>query len=424
MLSVHTSPLEQPGTADAGGMNVYVVETARRLAQRGVAVEIFTRATDGSQAEMVQLAPGVLVHHIPAGPFEGLSKDDLPGQLCAFAAGMMRTAMARPERWYDLVHSHYWLSGQVGWLAADRWNVPLVHTMHTMARVKNAELAAGDRAEPMGREIGEAQVVQASSTLVANTEVEARQLIDLYAADHGRVHVVNPGVDLDVFSVGSQSEARRELDLGEDDVVLLFVGRLQPLKAPDVLVRAAAELLEMRPELRERLVVAILGGPSGSGLEHPESLLELANELGLSDNMRFQPPVSRAELASWYRSADLVAVPSHSESFGLVAVEALASGAPVVAARVGGLPIAVGDAGVLVDGHDPAEWAGAFADLLDDPQRLADLRTRAPKHAQKFGWDRSVDELLSVYRLACAERSKTPINGSASLSDIPTAVVP
>lgn len=424
MLSVHTSPLEQPGTGDAGGMNVYVVETARRLAQRGVEVEIFTRATDGAQDEVVELAPGVLVHHIPAGPYEGLAKDDLPGQLCAFAAGMMRTAMAQPEHWYDLVHSHYWLSGQVGWLAADRWNIPLVHTMHTMARVKNAELAEGDRAEPMGREIGEAQVVQAASTMVANTNLEASQLVDLYDADPRRVYVVHPGVDLEVFTPGDQRTAREHLGLNHDDVVLLFVGRIQPLKAPDVLVRAAAELLKRQPELRDRLVVAILGGPSGSGLEHPESLQELVAELGLSDNVRFQPPVSRPELARWYQSADLAIVPSHSESFGLVAIEALASGTPVIAARVGGLPIAVGDAGVLVDGHNPQDWARVIGETLADTDKMAALAARAPEHAAEFGWDRSVDDLLAVYRLACAERAGAPINGSASLTDIPTAVVP
>ena len=173
MVSVHTSPLAQPGTGDAGGMNVYVIETARRLARRGVAVDIFTRRTTAAEAAVVEVEPGLRVLHIAAGPYEGLSKEDLPGQLCAFAAGMMRVAAREPEDWYDVVHSHYWLSGQVGWLAADRWNVPLVHTMHTMARVKNQHLAPGDVPEPGGREIGEAQVVEAATALVANTAQEA-----------------------------------------------------------------------------------------------------------------------------------------------------------------------------------------------------------------------------------------------------------
>ena len=179
MLSVHTSPLEQPGTGDAGGMNVYIAEVARCLARRGREVEIFTRATTGGLPPTVELAPGVTVNHILAGPYEGLSKNDLPGQLCAFAAGVMRAGAARPEGWFDLVHSHYWLSGQVGWLAADRWQTPLVHTMHTMARVKNAALAEGDTPEPPGREIGEAQVVDAADRLTANTADEADQLVRL-----------------------------------------------------------------------------------------------------------------------------------------------------------------------------------------------------------------------------------------------------
>ncbi|WP_460461007.1 glycosyltransferase, partial [Angustibacter peucedani] len=199
MLAVHTSPLAQPGTGDAGGLNVYVVETARRLAERGTEVEVFTRATSSSLPPVVELAPGVQVRHVTAGPFEGLGKDDLPGQLCAFASGVMRTEAARPVGYYDLIHSHYWLSGQVGWLAADRWQVPLVHTMHTMARVKNLSLADGDSPEPAGREIGEQQVVEAADRLVANTHDEADQLVALYGADPARISVVPPGVDLARF---------------------------------------------------------------------------------------------------------------------------------------------------------------------------------------------------------------------------------
>ena len=424
MISVHTSPLERPGTGDAGGLNVYVVETARRLAARGTEVEIFTRATDGALPETVRMDDRVLVHHVPAGPFEGLGKDDLPGQLCAFAAGMMRTAAARPEGWYDLVHSHYWLSGQVGWLCADRWNTPLVHTMHTMARVKNAGLAEGDSPEPMGREIGEAQVVQAASVLVANTDQEARQLVDLYDADPAKVRVVQPGVDLHTFAPGDQAAARRRVGLPEDALVVQFVGRIQPLKAPDVLLRAAAELVRASPDLTERLVVPVLGGPSGSGLAHPESLQQLADELGLTERVRFVPPVSRAELADWYRAADLVAVPSHNESFGLVAVESLASGTPVVAARVGGLPVAVGDAGVLVDGHDPVRWAAELGRLLADPGLRQQLSARAVVHAKSFSWEHTVDQLEEVYARACRGGEPSSIDGASALQGIPAAVVP
>jgi D-inositol-3-phosphate glycosyltransferase len=409
MLSVHTSPLEQPGTGDAGGMNVYVLETARRLAQRGTEVEVFTRATSGGLPPEVEAAPGVLVRHVVAGPFEGLSKNDLPGQLCAFASDVLRVEARQEPGWYDLVHSHYWLSGQVGALTAERWNVPLVHSMHTMAKVKNATLADGDTPEPLGRVLGEEQVVAAADRLVANTGDEARELLDLYAADPARVAVVPPGVDLGVFSArdrGGRPCARRRLGLPGDGDVLLFVGRIQPLKAPDVLLRAAAEMLAADPSRRERLTVAVLGGPSGSGLERPRALEELAGQLGIADVVRFRPPVSRQELADWYRAADLVAVPSHSESFGLVAVEAQACGTPVVAARVGGLPTTVSDGvtGLLVDGHDPRVWARELAGLLDDPLRRRRMGVAAASWASRFSWDATADALLDVYAGAIADR--------------------
>lgn len=404
MISVHTSPLEQPGTGDAGGLNVYVVESARELAARGVEVEIFTRRTAADLPDVVEMEPRVLVRHIDAGPYEGLLKEDLPGQLCAFAAGMMREIARVPPGHYDLAHSHYWLSGQVGWLVAERWQVPLVHTMHTMARVKNRQLAADDVPEPLGREIGEIQVVDIADRLIANTLQEGDELIEYYDADPDAVEVVPPGVDLGTFTPGERDDARSRVGLPQDAVVLLFVGRIQPLKGPDVLVRAAAELLERRPELRDRLVVAVLGGASGRGLVAPDRLHQLGEELGVTDVLHLAPPVSRAELADWYRAADLVAVPSHTESFGLVAIEAQASGALVVAADVGGLRTAVGDGGVLVPGHDPHAWSRQLEVLIDDPAEAERLRRRARSHAESFGWSATVDRLLDVYAGAVAER--------------------
>ena len=426
MLSVHTSPLEQPGTGDAGGLNVYVVEVARELAKRDVSVEIFTRTTTAELAPTVELEPGVLVRHVTAGPYEGLAKNDLPGQLCAFASGVMRTGAHSPEDHYSLVHSHYWLSGQVGWLAADRWQVPLVHTMHTMARVKNRHLAQGDAPEPSGREIGELQVVEAADRLIANTSGERGELIDLYDAEPSKVVVVPPGVDLSVFSPGDQREARAAVGVAAEARLLLFVGRIQPLKAPEVLVKAAAELLGRHPDWRGQLVVAVLGGPSGSGLEHPQSLQELTAALGLSAQVRFVPPVSRPELARWYRAADLVVVPSYSESFGLVAVEAQACGTPVVAADVGGLPTAVGEAGVLVDGHDIPTWADALEGLLMDPDRRKVLSRRAVEHAALFGWDRTAERLYEVYieAMRARERGLDGSSPNGSLTGVPSAVVP
>jgi D-inositol-3-phosphate glycosyltransferase len=404
VLSVHTSPLEQPGTKDAGGMNVYISQTAVEMARRGTSVEVFTRATSSDQPPVVELAPGVLVRHIPAGPFEPLSRGELPSQLCAFTSGVLRTEAFQEPGYYDLIHSHYWLSGQVGWLARDRWGVPLVHTAHTLAKVKNAALAHGDTPEPRTRVIGEEQVVAEADRLVVNTEVEAEQLVRLYDADPDAVRTVSPGVDLDRFRPGSTRAARAALGLAEDAVVLAFAGRIQPLKAPDVLVKAAAALVRRHPDLRRRLVVLVAGGASGTGVGQPAALRRLAAELGIADLVRFLPPQGGQDLVNVYRAADVVAVPSHNESFGLVALEAQACGTPVVAARVGGLPVAVedGHSGLLVPSHEPDDWADALARVALRPDTRATLARGAARHAARFSWQRTTEALLDTYAEATA----------------------
>jgi D-inositol-3-phosphate glycosyltransferase len=404
-VSVHTSPLEQPGTGDAGGLNVYVVEVAKRLAARGVEVDIFTRAVSRDQPQVAELAPGVLVRHLPAGPFEDLDKSELPGQLCQFTFELLRTEAAHAPGRYDLVHGHYWLSGQVGAVAKERWGVPLVQSMHTLGKVKNAALAAGDAAEPAIRLRGEAEVVASADRLVANTEDEARQLIDRYDADPARVMTINPGVDLSVFQPGSQLQARQQLGLPADGVVLIFVGRVQPLKAPDVILHAAAQMIRDDPELASRLTIAFVGGPSGTGRRDPDSLIELASRLGLSSLVRLEPPCPQPELAQWYRAATLVMVPSYSESFGLVAMEAQACGTPVVAASVGGLRTAVrhGYSGVLVESHEPGRYARAVRELISSPATLARLRQGARQHASRFSWSATVDSLLQLYTAVTTE---------------------
>jgi D-inositol-3-phosphate glycosyltransferase len=410
MISLHTSPLDQPGTGDAGGMNVYVVEVARRLAARGIEIDIFTRATSSLLDPVVPMldpstgsaVSGVQVRNVHAGPFEGLTKDELPGQLCVFAREVLRAEAAQPLGHYDVVHSHYWLSGQVGALARDRWGVPLVHSMHTMAKVKNAALAEGDTAEPAARVIGEEQVVESADVLLANTVLEAKQLINLYDAEPARVEVVHPGVDNTIFRPQDQAAARAARGIPADALVLLFAGRIQPLKAPDVLLHATAELLRLRPELRRRLVVPVVGGPSGSGLERPTALANLAEQLDITDVVRFVPPVPQHELAGWYAAATLVAVPSYNESFGLVAVEAQASGAPVVAAAVGGLTTVVrdGQSGLLVDSHDPLDWARALEPVVVDPAYRDRLAAGALEHARQFSWDATAAQTLEVYQRA------------------------
>ena len=405
-ISLHTSPLDQPGTGDAGGLNVYVVEVSKRLAEYGIEVEIFTRAVCRDTPPTVELVPGVLVRNLVAGPFEELDKNALPGQICEFTFEVLRAEAAHAPGRYDLLHAHYWLSGQVAARAAERWGVPLVQSMHTLGKVKNLALAYGDTAEPASRLAGEASVVAAADRLVANTAEEARQLISLYGADPWRVETVSPGVDLSVFRpLPSVAAVRRRLGLAPDAVVLAFAGRIQPLKGPDVVLRAAADLLRRCPWLAGRLVVVIVGGPSGSEVGAPGRLAGLAASLGVSSSVRFEPPCPQPELADWYRAADVVLVPSHSESFGLVAVEAQACGTPVVAAAVGGLRTAVRDgfSGVLVDGHDPAVWARVLADLLSAPSRLAALGRGAREHAAAFNWPATAERLVGVYTRAMNE---------------------
>lgn len=395
VLSVHTSPLAQPGTGDAGGMNVYVLQTALHMARRGVEVEIFTRATSSADPPIVQVAPGVLVRHVVAGPFEGLDKYGLPTQLCAFTAGVLRAEAAQEPGYYDIVHSHYWLSGQVGWLARDRWAVPLVHTAHTLAAVKNAALAQGDTPEPPLRAVGEQQVVDEADRLIVNTADEAHQLSAVHRAAPDRIDIVHPGVDLHTFTPGDKAAARAALGLAAHTKVVGFVGRLQPLKAPDVLLRAVAKLPQVH------LVIA--GGPSGNGMSTPDMLAGLADQLGITDRVEFLPPQSPEHVVNLYRAADVVAVPSYSESFGLVAIEAQACGTPVVAAAVGGLVVAVADglSGVLVHGHDSQQWADALHGVLAHDK--AALRTGALAHASQFSWERTVDALLASYGQAIVD---------------------
>lgn len=422
MLAVHTSPLAQPGVGDAGGMNVYITELSKALAQQGVAVEIFTRRTNSKDPDRVELADGVLVHHITAGPFEGLPKEDLPSQLCYFTQGVLRTEAGRTPGWYDIVHSHYWLSGEVGWLAADRWNVPLAHSMHTMARVKNAQLAPGDTPEPALRVLGEEQVVSEAHALVANTEHEARELIEYYDADPARVHVVPPGVDLTTFSDRAPGGLSREQERAvhgftPNDNVVVFAGRIQPLKGADVLVQMLGELAQaqqQRPQRTQNRTAApdvpqlvILGGSSGKA-SALDDLKHLVHALGVERHVRFEPPCTREELAAWFRVADVVAMPSRNESFGLVAVEAQACGTPVIAAEVGGLRTAVrhGESGLLIPNHDPATWAQETRNFFTDPQLRARLAANARSVAATFTWQHTAKATLEVYDGVIKERTK------------------
>lgn len=403
MLSVHTSPLHQPGTGDAGGMNVYMVQLSRALAEHGVEVDLYTRCRGEGGPARVDLAPGVQVRHLPAGPRAALPKEAMPGLVLPFSL-----ALLKEDRRYDLVHSHYWLSGQAGRIAAAGWRIPLVHTAHTLARVKNAALAEGDRPEPELRIRGEHQVAASADRLIANTADEARALRESYGACARRTEVVRPGVDLGTFGPGGgRAQARARLGLPADAFVPMYAGRIQPLKGPDVMVRAIAELLSAAPWLRPRTVVPVVGGHSGSGPR--DGAWELARELRVADVLRLSPPVPQRELAQWYRAADVLVVPSRSESFGLVALEAQACGTPVLAAAVGGLPTAVRDGvtGMLVEGHDPAAYARRLRHLAERPGAGIAMGEAAVAHARSMSWRAAAARTLEVYRGALAEERRT-----------------
>jgi D-inositol-3-phosphate glycosyltransferase len=405
-LMVHTSPLDQPGIGDAGGMNIYVLESAQRMAAMGVSVDIFTRRTHSAQADIVEISPGVRVRHFDCG-HGTLTKEQLPIHISGLSQEFSR--IIRTEN-YDVIHSHYWLSGKVAMPAAKELGIPLVHTMHTMARVKNLNLAEGETPEPMIRVQGETQVVAAANALIANTDAEAASLVSLYDACPDTVHVVSPGVDLYTFTPGeSRGVARAHIGQPADALVVSFVGRIQPHKGPEVLIRATSELVKHTPLLRHRLIVNIVGGASGANTEEVDRLKELTTWLAIDDVVRFTPPVPREELPQWYRAADLVIVPSYSESFGLVALEAQACGTPVVATAVGGLRTAVADgiSGVLVDGHDPKAWSSVISRLLQEPQRRVLLSMGAVEHASHFGWDVTARGTLDIYDQVISEARKS-----------------
>jgi D-inositol-3-phosphate glycosyltransferase len=425
LISVHTSPLDQPGTGDGGGLNVYVREVARRMGARGVEVDVFTRRTDPSQPDTLTIAPGVLLHHLDAGPAEPVAKEDLATLLCPF-----ELALAAHPRLpgLEVLHAHYWLSGWVGRRVARRTGVPLVQTFHTLAALKNATLAPGDRPEGALRMVAEAEVARDADQVLVLTCGEARLFHSSFGLSGARLTVVPAGVDLDVFrpdapDATDATDATDALDvsgMGSGDVELLFAGRLQPLKGPDVAVRTLAEVRRHRSDVRLRIV----GGESGgTGVATSvASLTELARELGVIEHVVFEPALPQTELAARLRAADLVLVPSRSETFGLIALEAQACGTPVIAARVAGLEVVVGDGGMLVDGHEPADHAAAVLTLLDDPARMAAARAAGLEDAAASSWEHTVDRLLDAYaavqharmtRSTASDSASDPVSASA-----------
>lgn len=389
ILSLHTSPLAQPGTGDGGGMNVYVRQVTGALARAGVASDVYTRSESPEAPPVVTMEHGVRVHHVVAGPQEPVPKDMLPDLAEVFADTVAVQFRQAPHR-FALVHANYWLSGVAGHLLKHEFDLPLVSTFHTLARVK-AEVGEAD--DPTQRARHEAELARCSDLILASTGEEVGQLADLYAAEPDRVEVVPPGVDHRVFHPGDPAAARAALGL-EDRRVLLFAGRIQPLKGLDLAVGALAEL--DAPDV----TLVVVGGPSGGdGADELARIRELVEELNVGAQVRFVRPQPQGVLADYYRAADVCLVPSRSESFGLVALEAAACGTPVAAAGVGGLRSLVVDGvtGFLVDERDPKAFARPIRRLLEDPALAATMSARAETRSLGFSWDMTAARLRRLY---------------------------
>lgn len=397
-LSMHTSPLLQPGRGSAGGMNIYLHELARTMAARDIEVVVFTRRTDPSQPDVVEPRSGYRVVHVDAGPVADVPTAELPRYVGEFVAGVLGWTDESGTS-FDVLHSHYWLSGWAGVLCKERLGIPLANSFHTLGRVKDANRRIDEPASSALRTFTEEEVIALSDCVIASTPFEFDDLLDHYGADPGRLCTSPPGIDHDVFRPGDADDARRWLGLGTAPIVL-FVGRIQPLKGLDIAVEAVAGLPGEFGVGSGLPHLVVVGGPSGSEGEHELTrAFDLALRLGLEDRFHVVPPQPHTNLAGFYRAANLLVMPSRSETFGLVAAEAQACGLPVVASAVGGLPHVVcdGTSGFLVDGLDPADYTTAMLRILGDPAVATKLSDGAIEHAEQFSWSTTADRLLELY---------------------------
>jgi D-inositol-3-phosphate glycosyltransferase len=398
VISMHTSPTASLGKNANGGLNVYVREVATAFSDRGIATDIFTRRQSSDEPEVESLAPLSRVIYLPAG--RGLDKYALYNEVPAFAAGVLDFAAANDIS-YDLLFSHYWLSGEVACLLRPELSAAWAHVAHTLGLVKNRTLAGGASPEPALRIRVEGEIAQQANLLIASTLDEKEALVDAYGAPAERVFVVPPGVDLSTFQPVGRHEARRKIGYSSERL-LLFVGRLERLKGVDVAIRALGLL---RDRGREDLRLLILGDDARNAVNtdgeesESERLKALASELGVRDRVDFIGPVAHHELPYFYSAADVCVMPSYSESFGLVGLEAQACGCPVVAADVSGLRSVVRDevSGYLIDGHDAAQYAERIGRLLSEPELAQQMGRRGRLLAQRFSWSRTAEALQQLF---------------------------
>lgn len=394
LVSMHTSPAAQPGTGDAGGMNVVLLETAKALVGHGFEVDLLTGGAAGADRS-VELHPGLTLRTLPAGG--GLPKSRLPEAADAFGEAVAELA-GRRGAGYELIHAHYWLSGIATLPVALELGLPFVQSFHTLAVMKNRHLSPGVEPEPELRGRSERFLANQASAVVAGSRAEAVAVLDDLGASADRTWVVTPGVDTEVFAPladDDRSVVRARLGLPEDRPILAMAGRIQPLKGHELVLRA----MGMLAGLRVRPVLVLAGEPTPGDEQYLRDLLRLAEELGVARDVHIAGALPQPQLARLLAAATFTLVPSHSETFGLVALESAACGTPVIASRSTGLldSVADGRSGILLDGRDPGRWAQVLAALLADPERVTRLRASARRHAECHTWQESADRLAEVY---------------------------
>ncbi|MGB0386809.1 MAG: glycosyltransferase [Ardenticatenaceae bacterium] len=403
MVSMHTCPLAPLGSSSAGGMNVYVRELSRELGRRGWAVDIFTHAQSLERPLVIQVARNVRVVHVQAGPIKHIGKNELYQYVPEFAHNVKKMT-SEAGIWYDAIYSHYWLSGLVGEELRKAWGAPMIQMFHTLGRMKNRVAQRREDRELDARITSEKHIMEMADRLIGANPIDRQHMLDLYDADPCKIEIVPCGVDLSLFRPIRQEEARDELEIPADKKLILFVGRIDPVKGLDTLLRAIALLVEQQPALRQRLMLGIVGGNAEDDLEDMNAemrrLRTLRDQLALRDVVTFLGGQAQETLPYFYAAADVVAVPSDYESFGMVALEAMACGTPVIASKVGGLTYTIrnGKNGLLIPPRRPDILANKILELLQNPSLRTRIGQEAIKRAERFGWRSIAGQILATVR--------------------------